>query len=92
MQYKISFIYALWRPKDSLTIRLWKEEVVGQTKLPTGVPNPISFCLIWGTDELKVGEKEKFISSMILTYIEFWKLGMSKDDSYVKVMGPYVKY
>jgi hypothetical protein len=27
-----------------------------------------------------------------LKYIKIWKLGMSKDDSYSKVMGPYVKY
>jgi hypothetical protein len=39
-----------------------------------------------------VGEKEGFISSKILKYIEFQKLGMSKDDLYSRVMGPYVKY
>jgi len=41
---------------------------------------------------LKGSEKERFISSEILKYIEFWKLEMPKDDSYSKVMGPYVKY
>jgi hypothetical protein len=71
MQYKISLIYALWSLKDSPTIESWKEEVVGQAKLSTGVPNPIPFRLIWGIDELRVGEKEKFISSMISKYIEF---------------------
>jgi hypothetical protein len=30
--------------------------------------------------------------NVLSPYIEFWKLGMSKDDSYSKVMGPYVKY
>jgi len=46
---------------------------------------------MWGNDELKANEKEWFISIMISKYIEFWKLGMSKNDSYSKVMGPYVK-
>jgi len=42
--------------------------------------------------ESRVGEKEGCISSKISKYIEFWKLGMLKDDSYSKIMGPYVKY
>jgi hypothetical protein len=37
---------------------------------------------IWGNDELRVGEKERFIGSRILKYIQFWKLGMLKDNSY----------
>jgi hypothetical protein len=52
-------------------IRLWKEDVVGHGKLPTWVLNPVPFCLIWGIDESRAGEKEKFISSEILKYIEF---------------------
>ncbi len=56
-----------------------------------GVSNPIPFCSIWGIGELRASEKERFISSKILKYIEFWKLGMSKDDSYSRMMGPYVK-
>jgi len=50
-----------------------------------------SILLIWGIGELRASEKERFISSKILKYIEFWKLGMSKDDSYSRMMGPYVK-
>jgi hypothetical protein len=61
-------------------------------KLPTKVSNIVPFHPIWGIDELKVGEKNKFISNKILKYTEFWKLGMSKDDLYAIVMGPYVKY
>jgi hypothetical protein len=57
-----------------------------------GVSNPIPFRSIWGIDELRACEKERFISSNISKYVEFWKLGMSKDDSYARVMGPYVKY
>jgi hypothetical protein len=56
-----------------------------------GVPNFVPICSIWGNDELKASEKEWFISTRISKYIKFWKLGMSKDDSYSKVMGPYVK-
>jgi hypothetical protein len=50
---------------------LWKEDGTRQPKLLVGVSNPIPFCLIWGNDELRVGEKERFISSEILKYIEF---------------------
>jgi hypothetical protein len=70
---------------------LWKENGTGHAKLLAGVPNPIPFCPIWGNHELKVGEKEKFISSGISKYLEFWKLGMSKDNLYSRIMGPYVK-
>jgi hypothetical protein len=67
---------------------LWKEDATGWAKLLAGVLNPIAFCLIWGNDELKASGKDRFISSGILKYIEFWKLGMSKDDLYSRVMGP----
>jgi len=86
------FIDALWSPKDGLGIQLWKEDGIGRPKLPMGVPNPFPFRLIWGNDELRACEKESFINSGILKYIEFWKLGMLKDDSYFRVMGFYVKY
>ncbi len=56
------------------------------------VSNLVPFHPIWGIDELRVGEKERFIRNKILKYIEFLKLGMSKDDSYYKVMGLYVKH
>jgi hypothetical protein len=71
---------------------LWKENGTGQPKLLVGVPNPIPFHLIWGNDELKANEKERFISNRVLKYIKIWKLGMSKDDLNIRVMGPYVKY
>jgi hypothetical protein len=71
---------------------LWKDDVVGQLELSIGVSNPIPFRLIWGVNELKVGEKERFIDSEILKYVVFWKLGMLKDDSHVKVMDLNVKY
>ncbi len=71
---------------------MWKEDVVGHAKVSMGVLNPIPFCSIWGIDELRVSEKENFINSEISKYIEFWNLGMSKDNSYFRVMGPCVKY
>jgi hypothetical protein len=56
-----------------------------------GVLN-VPFCPIWGNDELRTCDKETFINRRILNYIEFWKLGMSNDDSYSGVIGPHVKY
>jgi hypothetical protein len=56
------------------------------------VLNPVPFRPIWRIDELMVGEKERFISNRVLKYIEFLKLGMSKDDLYYKVVGLYLKY
>ncbi len=37
-------------------------------------------------------KKNIFINRGISKYIKFWKLGMSKDDLYSRVMGLYVKY
>jgi hypothetical protein len=36
-----------------------------------GVLNLVPFCPIWGNDELRASEKERFISNEILKYIEF---------------------
>jgi hypothetical protein len=71
---------------------LWKEDVAKCPKLLTWVLNLVPFHPIWGIDELRASEKERFISSGILKYVEFWKLGMLKEDLYARVMGPYVKY
>ncbi len=62
MQYNISPINVLWRPKDGMAIPLWKEDGTRWPKLPMGVLNPVPFHLIWGNDELKVSGKERFIS------------------------------
>jgi hypothetical protein len=37
-------------------------------------------------------EKEKFISSVISKYLEFWKLNVVKDDMYAKAMGFCIEY
>jgi hypothetical protein len=68
IQYKLSTTDVLWSFKGGMAILLWKMDVVGHAKLPTKVSNPIPFHLIWGINELKVGEKERFISSWILKY------------------------
>ncbi len=81
MQYKVSPTDALWSPKGGPTIRLWKEDGTGRAKLLAKVPNLVPFCPIWGNDEQGVGEEERFIGNKISKYIEFWKLGMSKDNS-----------
>jgi hypothetical protein len=92
MQYKVFPTNVLWSLKDGPTIRLWKEDGIRWPKLSMGVSNLIPFRRIWGNDELRAYEKEMFINRGISKYIEFWKAGMSKDDLYFKVMGPYVKY
>ncbi len=66
MQYKIFPTDVLWSPKDGLAIWLWKEDGTGWPKLQVGVPNLVAFRPIWGNDELRVGEKERFISRRIL--------------------------
>jgi len=91
MQYKVSFIDVLLSPKDGLTIQLWKKDGTRWAKLLAGVSNLVPFRMIWGNDELRVSDKERFISSGILKYIEFWKLEMSKENSYSRVVGPYMK-
>jgi hypothetical protein len=50
-----------------------------------GLPNLIPFRPIWGNHELRANEKERFINTGISKYIEFWKLGMLKDDSYFRL-------
>jgi hypothetical protein len=92
MQYKAFLTNVLQSFKDGPTIQLWKDDVAGQLELSVGVSNLIPFCFIWGVDEFKVGEKERFIDNGILKYVEIWKLGMLKDDSHVKVMDLYVNY
>jgi hypothetical protein len=60
--------------------------------LPHGLPNLIIFHLIWGNEATKLIEKEKFINNGVPTYVEFWKMGMCKDETYAKKFGPYLDY
>jgi hypothetical protein len=84
MQCKLSLTNALWSLKNDPTIQLWKEDGIGRPKMLRRVLNLVLLLLIWGNDELKASEKERFINSGILKYIEFWRLGMAKANSYSK--------
>jgi hypothetical protein len=50
MQYKLSLINSVWSPTQGPPIQLWKANVDGFPKLPTGVPNLVPYCPIWGHD------------------------------------------
>jgi hypothetical protein len=50
MQYKVSLIGSVWSPMDGPLIKLWKVNPNGSPKLPTKVPSPIPYHLIWGND------------------------------------------
>jgi len=91
MQYKLFRTNVLWSLKNGLAIWLWKEDGIKRLKPLMKFPNLVPFCSIWGNDEMKASEKERFISREISKYIKFWKLEMLKDDSYSRVMGLYVK-
>jgi hypothetical protein len=71
MQYKVSPTNVLWNLKNDPTIQLWKEDGTGLPKPLVGVSNLVPLCSIWGNDELRVGEKERFVSSGVSKYIEF---------------------
>ncbi len=45
---QVSPINVLWSPKNSLGIRLWKEDGIGRPKLSVGVSNLVPFRTIWG--------------------------------------------
>jgi hypothetical protein len=36
--------------------------------------------------------RKKFNNNGATKYVEFWRLGMPRNDIYAKTMGPYVKY
>ncbi len=62
MWYNVSLTYSIWSPIDGPIIRLWKLDDQGHPKLPSGIPKPIPFRPIWGTDVSKSVEKERFIN------------------------------
>jgi len=61
-------------------------------KLPQRRPNPIPFCFIWDNDATKSIEKEIFINGRLSKYVEFWRMGMCKDETYARKLGPYMDY
>jgi hypothetical protein len=50
--------------------------------LPQGLPNFVPFCPIWANDATKSIDKKTFINVMLPKYVEFWKMGMCKDETY----------
>jgi hypothetical protein len=71
MKYKVSPIDSVWSPIDGPLIKLWKVNPDGSPKLPTKVPSPIPYHLIWGNDVFKFVKREKFISVGLFKYVEF---------------------
>jgi hypothetical protein len=67
-----------------------KNRICGVLKLPQGLPNPIPFRPIWGNDAIKSIEKQKFINDGLSKYVEFWRMGMCKDETYARK--PYMDY
>jgi hypothetical protein len=60
--------------------------------LPIVVPTPVLYHPIWGNDALKPVEKEKFISSGLSKYMDFWNVGIAQSSTYEMKMRPYVEY
>jgi len=94
MQYKVSPIDALWSLKDGPPIRLWgkKEQDLWGFETTTKTSKSYSFCLIWENDATKSIEKEKFINGRLSKYVEFWRMGMCKDETYTRKLDPYMDY
>jgi len=62
------------------------------SKLLERFPNLVSFDPISRNDATKLIEKEKIISIRHFKYMEFWGIGMRKDEPYVQKLGPYLDY
>jgi hypothetical protein len=73
-------------------IRLWKVNPNNSPKLPIGVQGFVLYHPIEGNDALRLVEKEKFISSRLLKYVNFWKVGIMQSSTYEMKMKSYVKY
>jgi hypothetical protein len=71
---------------------LWQAVELGHPKLLQGLPNHVPFCPIWGNDATKSIDKAKMINNRLLKYVEFWKMGMCKDEIYVMKLHSYVAY
>jgi hypothetical protein len=72
MQYKVTPTNIVYNPIETPLIQLWKVNVNGSPKLPTRVPNLIPYRPIWGHDEVRLMEREKFINVVRLSkYVEF---------------------
>jgi hypothetical protein len=61
-------------------------------EVATRTSNLIPFHPIWENDTTKSIEKEKLINNGFFKYVEFWKMGMCKDETYARKLGPYLNY
>jgi hypothetical protein len=61
-------------------------------KLPQRLLDLVLFCPLWGNDATNSIDKEKFINGGLFKYVEFWKMGMCKDETYAKKLGSYMAY
>lgn len=77
---KVSTIDVLWNLKDVPLIWLWQVDNLGHLKLSQGLSNLVPFCPIWVNDASKSIEKDKIINNGLSKYMEFWRLGMWKDE------------
>jgi hypothetical protein len=69
-----------------------RNRICGVLKLPQRLPNPIPFYFIWENDGTKSIEKENFINGKLSKYVEFWRMGMCKDETYARKYSPYMDY
>jgi hypothetical protein len=92
MQYKVSPTNMMWSPINGPLIKLWKTNLDGLPKLPTGVPSLVLYLPIWGNDALKSVEREKFITFGLSKCMDLWKVGIVQSSIYEMKMKPYVEY
>jgi hypothetical protein len=84
--------YGILRMDHQFDYGVKRNIICGVRKLPQRLPNPIPFCPIWGNDATKSIGEENFINGGLSKYVEFWKMGMWKDESYARKLGPYMDY
>jgi len=77
MQYKVSPTNPVWSSINGFQIKLWKINSNNSPKLFTRVPSLVLYYPIWGNDASRLMEKEKFISSRLSKYMDFYKVGIT---------------
>jgi len=82
----------VWSPIDEPSIKLWKVNPYGSPKLLIKVLSHVLYRPIWGNDASRLVEREKFISSKLSKYVDFWKVGIAQSPAYEMKMKPYVEY
>ncbi len=92
MLYKMFWIDSIWSPKNGPTIWLWKSNSQGHLN---GIAKLVFFHPIWGDDDSKSIEKDKFINNGISKYLEFWNFDRwnvwKSDEAIYWILGSYFK-